>query len=67
MIVDKESLKEYLRADKEALRIKNKRVPFYGKEIWKFEISLRYYEYYLNRRGGTAKKLLEIHKSSLCA
>mgnify|MGYP004485559545 FL=1 len=51
MIVDKNSLKEYLKADKEALGIKCKFVPLFGKEIWKFEISLRYYEFYLNRGG----------------
>lgn len=66
MIVDKNSLKEYLKADKEALGIKCKFVPLFGKEIWKFEISLRYYEFYLNRGGKTSNNLLEICKSSLC-
>ena len=52
MIKSKKELEEYLRADKEALGIKCKRPPFFGKEIWKFQISLRYYEYALNCVGG---------------
>lgn len=50
MITNKSELKEYLEADRKALRINRKNVPFCGHEIWKFERSLRYYEYYRNRK-----------------
>ena len=52
MITNKGALKEYLQADKQALGIKRKRPPFFGREIWKFEISLRHYEYWINTGEG---------------
>ena len=51
MIITKEDLKEYIEKDKMALGIKSKHLPLFGKEIWKFQIILRYYEYYLNSGG----------------
>lgn len=48
MIDDKKSLYEYLDADRIALGIKKKRPNFFGDEVWKFQIALRYIEYYIN-------------------
>ena len=45
MITNKKELIEYLEEDKRALGIKRKRPPILGREIWKFQISLRHYEY----------------------
>lgn len=55
MIMNKQDLIEYLDADRKALGISKKRPPLLGKEIWKFEIILRKYEYYLNCGGGILK------------
>lgn len=49
MIRTREELKEYLLADKIALKKKKNKPSFFGDEIWKFEIYLRKYEYYMNR------------------
>lgn len=48
MIANKKDLKEYLNADKKALGINRRFAPLYGGEVWKFQISLRYLEYYSN-------------------
>lgn len=57
MIKSKADLRENLRAHKEALGIQCKWFPILGKEIWKFQVSLRNYEYALNcRRGGVYEK-----------
>lgn len=50
MIVTKEDLKEYLRADKEALGIKYRRPRFMTDFEWRYEITLRKAEYYNNFR-----------------
>ena len=53
MITDKESLNEYLEADRIALRMTSfSKPPFFGFEVWKFEIALRHVEYYKNLSGG---------------
>lgn len=55
MITSRRELKEYLIADKNALR-KNYNRPRYSDVIWKYEICLRYAEYHFNvknLRGGT--------------
>ena len=52
MITDKETLKEYLEADKKALGVTQNRPRLFGQELWKYQISLRKYEYYLNRHAG---------------
>lgn len=52
MITDKESLNEYLEADRIALKIKAKKPSLFGQEIWKYEIALRHIEYYQNISGG---------------
>lgn len=54
MITDKDTLKYYLKKDKQALNIKRKYPRIFGDEIWKYEILLRKEEYYLN----TQKKIL---------
>ena len=48
MIRNKDDLKVYLQADKENLGYKKRRPGIIGSEVWKFQIALRYYEYYLN-------------------
>lgn len=52
MIQSKADLKEYLYADKVALGKAMKKHPGVLDLIWKYEISLRYCEYYKNIRGG---------------
>lgn len=51
MIRSKEELRQYLETDKIALDRKGKR-PSFTDVIWKFQINLRYYEYYLNCKSG---------------
>lgn len=46
MITTKENLKEYLRADREALGIKYRRPRFMTDFEWRYEIALRKAEYY---------------------
>lgn len=65
MITDKKSLMEYLEADKEALQMKSKRPPLFGKEVWKFQIALRMHEYYLNTNRGGIPSYLEMDTPSL--
>ena len=52
MITDKETLRKYLEAEKKALGATGGRPHLFGQEVWKYQISLRKYEYYLNKRGG---------------
>ena len=52
MITDKESLNEYLEADRIALKIKAEKPSLFGHEIWKYEIALRHVEYYKNISAG---------------
>lgn len=71
MIKNKADLKRYLEEDKKSLHIEKKRPAFIGDEIWKFQILLRRYEYYLNTKGGLlhfmAKQLyhLRFHNFSI--
>ncbi|MCQ2301560.1 MAG: serine acetyltransferase [Bacteroidales bacterium] len=69
MITDKESLKFYLAADWFALCKKRKRPRLFSEEIWKFEIALRKYEYYLNTHSKHSLFLLlaryRFHKLSV--
>ncbi|MFR6102998.1 MAG: hypothetical protein ACLUO8_11165 [Christensenellales bacterium] len=57
MITSKENLKQYLEQDRVALHIERKKPRIIGDEIWKFQIALRKYEYYLNVSGGMLHKL----------
>lgn len=53
MIKTRADLEEYLQADKQSLGFRSKRRPkLFGNEIWKFERSLRKYEYAYNRVHG---------------
>lgn len=55
MIKTKADLKEYLAADKRQLGITHS-IPYpFGDEIWKYEIILRKYEYWLNRESIAAR------------
>ncbi len=54
MIMTKDDLKLYLKADKYALERKRDK-PSFGDVIWKYEILLRKAEYYFNNRGGGGK------------
>lgn len=48
MIRSKEDLLRYLEMDKKALGKEYNRPRLFGDEVWKFEITLRKHEYYLN-------------------
>lgn len=52
MITDRNSLQEYLQADRTALGMSGKRPSIFGQEVWKYERALRYVEYYQNVGGG---------------
>lgn len=58
MIKSKEDLKYYLEEDKKALGIKMRKPCRFGADIWKFQIALRFCEYYANARGGIVTKVL---------
>lgn len=64
MIQDKNELKEYLAADKKQLGITRRYPRPFTDEIWKYEIVLRKYEYWLNQqsRGGIAWIMMQIFK-----
>lgn len=55
MITNKKELLQYLEADKMALGMKTKRPPIIGKEVWKYQITLRKYEYCLNKSATIRK------------
>lgn len=48
MIFTRHDLKCYLSMDKYALGIKRRKPRFIGDDVWKFEITLRYHEYYFS-------------------
>ena len=52
MIVDKKSLNEYLKKDKFALGKTYNSPKIFSDEIWKYQITLRKYEYYLNTKSN---------------
>lgn len=56
MIESKKDLAEYLEADRLALHKKKKHPSLFGDEIWKFQIFLRKYEFYLNGGGSRLLK-----------
>ncbi|RGV50994.1 serine acetyltransferase [Bacteroides intestinalis] len=61
MIFTRHDLKCYLSMDKYALGIKRRKPRFIGDDVWKFEITLRYHEYYFNNRDKSF-----VHKLLLC-
>lgn len=63
MITDKKTLKEYLEADKANLGIQRRYPPIGGGGVvWKFQVSLRMFEYYLNTtsKKNIGKKFLKL-------
>ena len=58
MIRNKKDLKQYLKQDKQQLGIIRKYPRPFTDEIWKYEIALRKYEYWLNTSKSKAKKLI---------
>ncbi len=62
MIKTKADLKEYLEADKKQLGITRSRPRPFTDEIWKYEITLRKYEYWLNQSGIIAKIVATFYK-----
>lgn len=61
MIKSKEQLKEYLKSDKEAMRIEHKKPKVFRDEIWRFEIYLRKLEYYMNCSKSIINKIMLIY------
>lgn len=60
MIVSKSDLRLYLAKDKQALGKTNSWPKLIGDDIWKFQIALRYHEYYTNvKRGGVKRSLFK--------
>ena len=59
MIKTKEDLYLYLEEDRLALHKGYKTPKFFTDEIWKYEIALRYREYYTNQKHGVLNKILE--------
>ena len=62
MIKTKKDLREYLNADKKQLGIARPFPRPFTDEIWKFEITLRKYEYWLNQTKTFAKLMAVIYK-----
>lgn len=56
MIKTKEDLKRYLKQDKRQLGIKHKRPRPFLDRIWKYEIELRKFEYWLNQKDSIVSK-----------
>ena len=59
MITNRAELREYLEADRKNLGYTKRWPRIYGDEVWKFQIFLRYYEYFLNtphRHVGVIRK-----------
>lgn len=62
MIKSKKDLKEYMKADKEMLGIKNlKRPRLFRDEIWRYEILLRKVEYYTNVQKNFLYKIILLY------
>lgn len=62
MIKNKDDLIAYLEADRIQLGIRRKSPRPFTDEIWRFEIILRKYEYYLNQSGLFAKIMTLFYK-----
>lgn len=59
MIKTKADLRYYLEEDKKALHITRKFPRLFADEVWKYEIALRYREYYCNCGKGIIGKILK--------
>lgn len=62
MIYTKEDLEEYLKCDKQQLGITRSFPRPFLDVIWKYEITLRKYEYWLNKSGTVAKVISSLYK-----
>mgnify|MGYP002521646001 CR=1 FL=1 len=64
MILSKTDLKEYLLADRKQLGITRKHPRPFTDEIWKYEITLRKYEYWSNQKckWGVRKFMTQVYK-----
>lgn len=62
MIRTKRDLKEYLERDKVQLGIKRRKPRPFTDEIWKYEIELRKYEYWVNQKRIGAGFMRLFHK-----
>ena len=60
MILTKADLKEYLEQDKRQLGITRKHPRPFLDSIWKYEIELRKYEYWLNSKDSIVSKMMRI-------
>ena len=58
MIDSKSKLVEYLKSDKVSLSISKKYPSLFSDEIWKYEIALRFREYYTNVQLGLFGKVM---------
>lgn len=58
MILSKKDLREYLEQDKQQLGITRRYPRPFLDDIWKYEIQLRKYEYWLNCGKGLQKKMM---------
>lgn len=62
MIDSKSKLVEYLQSDKVSFSISKKYPSLFSDEIWKYEIALRFREYYTNVQLGVNVKSLALTK-----
>ena len=62
MIKTKEELSEYLEADKRQLGITHRYPRPFTDEVWKYEITLRKYEYWLNQCSRMGKVMRSFYK-----
>lgn len=59
MIKTKEDLERYMKQDRVQLGINRKYPRFFSDEIWKYQIILRKYEYYMNNSNNIVMKLIK--------
>ena len=62
MITSKADLKRYIEMDAQALGVNAKKITFLGNEVWRFQKSLRQYEYALNTK---APKLVKLYRKCI--
>ena len=59
-ITTKAQMKDYIRVEKLKAGLNPNKRFFFGKEVIKYQISLRKYEYYYNKKGGIVHKCKKI-------
>lgn len=60
-MIDKKTLLYYLEADKLSLNMKLLRPRLFGDDIWKYQRSLRFYEYWLTRKKSLLTRLFRFY------